>query len=344
MITIRPFEQKDEDYRRACDIVNAVWVEYPDTVDEWKENDEKRSKLVKSGRFFAEVDGQPVGFANYSQSLWINHPGKLWISINVLPAFRNRGVGTALLQHLYREIERFDPLRVRASTREDYTEGMRFVQKHGFTEQMRDWESRLDPASVNMADWERYPRRMAEQGIEIKTVVELASDPDRDRKLYELEWAVDKDVPSPEPPQKLPFEEFQKVWERKGLVQDGWFVALDNGEYVGMTNVWSSQAAPNVLYVGLTGVIRSHRKRGIAMALKLQSIDYVRKQGIGDLRTWNESNNQGMLGINNRLGFVRQPAHIDFVKELRPERPEDAELTLADQAEEDPTAEGVFAA
>ncbi len=344
MITIRPFEKKDEDYRHAVDIVNSVWVEYPDTVEEWKESDEKRAKTLKWGRFFAEVDGRPVGFANYNQSLWLNHPGKLWVGVNVRPEFRNRGIGTALWQRLSQEIEQFDPLRLLTSAREDYVEGVRFAQKLGFTERMRDWESRLDPATINLADWERYAQRMAEQDIEIKTVAELTSDPNRDRKLYELEWAIDQDVPSPEPPMKAPFDEFQKVWERTNLVTDGWFVALDNGEYVGMSNFWLSQADPNLLYVGLTGVVRSHRKRGIAMALKLRGIDYAQKKGIGEIRTWNESNNQGMLGINNRLGFVRQPAHIDFVKEIRAERPEDAELSLVDTSEEELAAETVSSA
>lgn len=334
MITIRPFERNDEDYRQAVDIVNAVWVEYPDTVEEWKESDEKRSKLEKRGRFFAEVEGKPVGFAFYGQSIWINHPGKLFVGVDVLPEFRNRGVGTALWEHLCQEIRQFDPLRLLASTREDFTDSVRFVQNLGFIERMRDWESRMDPGSLNMDEWSRYPKRMAEEGIEIKTVAELVSDPDRDRKLYELEWLIDRDVPSPEPPSQVPFEEFQKIWERTNLVPDAWFVALDQGEYVGMTNLWTSKAAANLLYVGITGVIRSHRKRGIATALKLCSVEFALQQGFSEIRTWNETNNEGMLGINNRLGFVRQPAHIEFVKSVREERPDDANLTIVDPKEE----------
>ena len=42
-----------------------------------------------------------------------------------------------------------------------------------------------------------------------------------------------------------------------------------------------------------------------------------------------------MLGINNRLGFVRQPAHIEFVKVMREERPEDAHLKIQDTPQEE---------
>lgn len=339
MITIRPFEQNDEDYRQAVDITNSVWPEYPDTVEEWKEGDEKRSKLLKVGRFFAELDGQKVGFANYGQSLWVNHPGKLFVGIAVLPEFRKRGVGTALWEHLCQEVQQFDPLRLLAHTREDYEEGIRFAQKLGFNECMRDWESRLDPESLDMDEWGRYARQVAEQGIEIRTVAELESDPNRDRKLYELEWLIDRDVPSPEPPSKVPFEEFQKIWERTNLLPDAWFVAVDNGEYVGMTNLWTSQANAKLLYVGITGVTRSHRKRGIAMALKVRSVEYALQKGFSEIRTWNEINNKAMLGINNRLGFVRQPAHIEFRKVMREERPEDANLKIQDSSQEEEKAE-----
>ena len=63
MITIRPFEMKDEDYQLAAEIGNAVWTEYPETLQELKESDEKQSMAVKWGRYFAELDGQTVGFA-----------------------------------------------------------------------------------------------------------------------------------------------------------------------------------------------------------------------------------------------------------------------------------------
>ena len=338
LITIRNFEMKDEDYQHAVDIGNAVWVDYPETVNELREDDEKRQKAVKWGRYFAEVNGETVGYAYYSQSLWLNHPGKLWVGVLVLPDYRNRGVGTALWQRICRDIEQYDPLRLLTSTREDYEDGVRFALKLDFIERMRDWESRLDPLSVNPADWEGYSRRVAEQGIEIKTVVELKPDPNRDRKLYEMEWLIDRDVPSVEPPAKMPFEEFQKVWERTNLIADAWFVALDNGEYVGMSNLWGSQGDPNLVYVGLTGVIRSHRKRGIAMALKLKTVDYARQKGIGEIRTWNESHNKAMLDINNGLGFVRQPSHIDYAKEIREQRPEDAELTIVPRTETEAAA------
>ena len=104
-------------------------------------------------------------------------------------------------------------------------------------------------------------------------------------------------------------------------------MALDRGEYVGMTELWSNQADPELFDIGVTGVLRPHRRRGIAMALKLRGIEFAQRRGIRELSTWNASHNEGILAVNRRLGFLRRPAHIAFVKEVRAERSEDGELT-----------------
>jgi hypothetical protein len=63
-------------------------------------------------------------------------------------------------------------------------------------------------------------------------------------------------------------------------------------------------------------VKRGHRGRHIALALKVRSILYAQSRGVPVVKTWNEQNNRAMLAINERLGFVRQPAWIVFALEL----------------------------
>ena len=118
------------------------------------------------------------------------------------------------------------------------------------------------------------------------------------------------------------------MWERSNLVQDAWYVALDRGKYVGMTELWSNQADPELFDIGVTGVLRPHRRRGIAMALKLRGIEFAQRRGIRELRTWNALDNGAILAVNRQLGFVRRPAHIAYVKEVRAERAGDGALAL----------------
>jgi GNAT superfamily N-acetyltransferase len=190
------------------------------------------------------------------------------------------------------------------------------MTSRGFVEEMREWESRLNVAAFDPAPFAGSEEQVQTRGIEIKTVAELAADPDRDRKLHALEWALEQDVPNPEQPTPISLEEYVKHRiEWPTMLPDGWFVAVHEGEYVGMSALWASQVGSD-LETGLTGVLGDYRRQGIALALKLRAIAYAKARGASSIKTWNEVANVGMLGINERLGFVRQPAWIFAARHL----------------------------
>jgi hypothetical protein len=73
------------------------------------------------------------------------------------------------------------------------------------------------------------------------------------------------------------------------------------------------------LYNGLTAVKRTHRRRGIATALKVRSLDYAKanyRQPDGSyprVVTTNESNNPMYL-LNAMLGYKPQPDYLKYTK------------------------------
>ena len=99
-------------------------------------------------------------------------------------------------------------------------------------------------------------------------------------------------------------------------LHDAFFIAGDGAEYVGMTALYQHPGEADVLYQGLTGVARSHRGRGIALALKLNGIRYARERRYRQIRTDNDATNVPMLSINVALGFRRRPAWIEWQKAL----------------------------
>ena len=68
------------------------------------------------------------------------------------------------------------------------------------------------------------------------------------------------------------------------------------------------------MHTGLTGVRRRYRRRGVALALKLRGIHYARARGYSFVRVDNDSANVPMLALNERLGFVREPAWVLLAK------------------------------
>jgi GNAT superfamily N-acetyltransferase len=316
-VTIRPATTAD--YPTLARLQNAVFSEYATTADTIRFGDDHRDPKCRVGRFIAERDGEPVGMGEYNQSAGMYHPRKFGLGVTVLPAWQRRGIGTALYDHTVRALDPFAPLSVRGQSRADWAHGLRFLARRGYTEAMRSWESRLAVADFDPAPFAEAAARTAASGIVIRTYAELAGDPERDRKLYELDRDLSRDVPSPEPQTPLSYEFFiERILADPDLLPDALYVAIDaaTGTYAGLGQLWHSQGSAD-LYNGLTGVRRDYRRRGIALALKLRGIAYARAQGRPTIKTWNETNNCAMIAINDALGFVKQPAWIDFVKTLR---------------------------
>ncbi len=318
-LLISDFDYSDADYAAIVAVGNLVYPEYPDTVEDWKHGDAHRPAHLKYHRWLARLGEQVVAYANYSQHESMYNPQLFHVEIAVRPDHEGRGIGRAIYATIGEALAPFDPIRLRCRTRADKAHALRFIAALGYNEDHRDWESRLDVTSFDPAPYADHEARVRANGITVRTAEELlASDPDARRKLYELDLKLSEDVPHPEPQTGFTYESFEHfVFNNPSALFDGFFVAVDGEHYVGMSNLWKSQADASELYTGLTGVRRDYRRRGIALALKLRAIDYARRHNVKTLKTWNESNNRAMLSINEALGFVKQPAWVNFVKHIR---------------------------
>ncbi|HEY3414510.1 MAG TPA: GNAT family N-acetyltransferase [Armatimonadota bacterium] len=314
-VTIR--RQTPDDYPVLADIFNASLPDYPTTTEQIRRYDEVRDPKCFHERLIAECDSQPVGAVTFGNTEWMFHPRRFAIEVHVLPAHRNAGVGTQLYGAMEANLATLEPEVLRSLAREDMPESIHFLEKRGFHEEDRNWESRLAVAAFNPGPYDGIEDCLRTIGVDIVTFGSLASDPDRDRKMFELETELVHDLPAPEPLTDLSYEQYGKhILDSPNLLPEGWMVATHNGEYIGVSVVW---LAPGQAYLntGLTAVKREWRRNRIALAMKLRVIEYARQRGIPQIRTDNESNNVGMLSINERLGFVKQPVWIGYVNKLR---------------------------
>ena len=317
-LSFRPFNpDSPDDYAAYCAITNAVYPDYPETPDEIRFHDERREAKLKWGRFFAEEAGQSVGVASFGQGSGSYHPQRFHVDVLVPVLHEGKGVGSALYAHLMGQLAPFDPIALRSQARADHERAVRFAADRGFVEVMREQESRIDLSTFDPAPYAADLRRVEEQAIVIQTVAELRhSDPDYRAKLYDLGWAIAQDIPHTETLTRPSKEVWANRFDDPNYLPDGNFVAVDNGQYIGISALWGSQSNQE-LFVGTTGVLSSYRGRGIATALKVKATTWAKERGAPVIRTWNEVNNNGMLGINFRLGFVRQPQWIQLAKEIK---------------------------
>jgi GNAT superfamily N-acetyltransferase len=176
--------------------------------------------------------------------------------------------------------------------------------------------SKLDVPTFDAAAFAPLRHKLESQGIIFHTLPQLqASDPEWLPKLHDLDWLLGQDEPLPYTPQKMSLDEFKKMYlDAPYMMLESWVVAVDNGRYVG-NSMLEKGSLPGIVSTGFTGVLRDYRRRGLATALKVRTIEYAKNAGYTFIRTGNEENNP-MLALNKKLGFTKITAQLAFEKRL----------------------------
>jgi GNAT superfamily N-acetyltransferase len=316
---IRPFAPTD--YAGLIAASNRVYPDYRWSVEELRHEDETfdTSRFFKI-RLVAEEDGAIVGSAEAGHRPSRFDPGSYSFLLWVVPERRRRGHGSALHDAVIAALRERDGRVARGATKESMADGTAFLQKRGWKELKRDWESRLTVAGFDFAKFGGADERIAKERIRISTYAdELARDPETPRKAFELIDVCRRDVPATDPPTPITFEEWRADWvDAPGFLPDGFFVAIDSdGRWLGMSNLQESLGDTSFIWQGFTGVRPEARGKGIALALKLRTVKYALRLGVDHIKTWNDQANRPMLSINLAMGFEKQPAWISFEYLLR---------------------------
>ena len=85
---------------------------------------------------------------------------------------------------------------------------------------------------------------------------------------------------------------------------------------VGYAKLSLSLSRKDVAMHDLTGVLRAHRRRGIAAALKRTQIAWAKQAGFAKLETSNEVRNEPIRRLNERHGYQIEPGEIALLGPL----------------------------
>ena len=290
-VTVRICSSSAE-LERSLEIYNKVLPRRAATSEDiaaWK------ASATATEEFLGAADGIDAGSA--AVSIGASLPDICRTFVTVLPGFRRRGVGSALLdassewavEHGVRELE--------ATVESDDEESIGFALRRGFEERSREMGLELDVRAANSP-----PAADPPEGIEI---VLFADRPELAAGAYDVGSEALPDVPGSEDWTPPPLEQFVASHLR-GLAV---FLAVADGEVVGYAKLREhpdGRAADH----GMTAVKRAWRGRGIATSLKLAEITWARANGIERLTASNEERNAPMLRINESLGYRPAPGRV----------------------------------
>jgi GNAT superfamily N-acetyltransferase len=313
-VAIRPFDEGD--YAAMAYLHNTNYADFADDMQELRLRDQRLPEYCLRARWVAESGGRVVGFGEYVQNQYLYHPRKFSLEVAVDPSCYGQRIGSRLYTTVMAGIESFDPISVEAWSRADMPRLVGFLEHRGFVPNTELFTSTLSLSEFAPSVWAAYVVRLLTQGLEVRSLEDLGTyDPHVRRKIYDMWRDIRRDMPLPpgEAQSELSFDEYWDQIDMPSLLAAGFFIAVDGDRYVGTSQLFRA-TEPDDLRTGLTGVVRTHRRRGIAMGLKIQALTFAKTLGVRRVSTDNSAENVGMLAINQQLGFARNPAWIRYLK------------------------------
>jgi RimJ/RimL family protein N-acetyltransferase len=202
--------------------------------------------------------------------------------------------------------------------RADFENELAVAQERGYreTRQNRHWELDLVAHRKELlAAAERSREAMRRAGVLLATL-QQDNAPETLRKVHELDLASTRDIPTTVPHKDLAFDVWCGMYfENPGVRKDRFWIARLGDEVVGMSLIEypPERGVPTTEY---TGTSPRYRGRGIARALKYETIEQAIELGVQRVRTDNDSENAPILHINAEMGYEPRTPYIELHREL----------------------------
>jgi GNAT superfamily N-acetyltransferase len=264
-----------------------------------------------------ECDGEIVGYCSAKPNVWVKEPGLFWITLMLLPDAQEQGIETEALGRMESEALRLGATKVAIRVRSDCPALIDATNHAGYTCVQRDLITRLDLAEFEMTRHVADIEKLTQHGIDIVSIFDLLQAGEGWLpEAYELNSALLADVELVGGFQKRPYEDFRAdVLNPEECDPKVNLYARSNGKLVGETGLFPIQNAKHICLTGLTGVLPAFRRKGIATALKVRSLQAAKEAGAQVVYTGNERNNP-MYRVNLGLGYRDDYEDCSYTKTL----------------------------
>lgn len=307
-----------DDSELAADLTTAAYPDEPEdpivTRYRWAHPRDGWS----FGRFIAELSAQPVAYLWSAHGAWEKVPDH---HCDIGAEVDRSHQSNELLNLAWKWVERHAVADggqiIHAYAAEDEPKVLEVLRNQGYEPERSEkvWQLDLEKHGERLLAEARTARtKMKREGIELLTLAEWPG-PGTMKRLHALNEATVQDIPTSHPilPQSL--ANFTQRMSAPDLPRDRLWVARHGVRAVAMSFLKFPPVRGNV-WTGYTCSNPDYRGRGIARAVKLQSLAQAIELGIPFVRTDNDSENAPMIHINKTLGYDPRPGLVAHVKRV----------------------------
>ena len=246
-----------------------------------------------------------IGYWDVDRETWMK-PGRFFVNVIVAPEARGEGLGAQMYRDALGIACERGATHLESSVRETDLISLKFAERRGFKIEYHAFESTLDLTDFDEHRFDDLMARVEAEGFRFFSLAEAGVTDENKRKLYEVNRAAGLDNPGND--RTFPdFYAFSKnVFEASWFRADTQILASHGDQWVGLSAIGMYPSDKHA-YNAFTGILREYRGRGLAQALKLQTLLLAKKEGMRYIRTHNDSKNAPMLAINRKLGYQPEP-------------------------------------
>lgn len=299
MHLVRPFQLTDAP---AVSEIRSLYEPFPIPVEGIVASYEGGLKNP-SNRFAWYVttrsDGYITGHATCGRSATMPE-GQFRLRVYVRPECQRQGAGRLLYDVCLAFATANGATELQSSTLGGDDPSYAWALRRGFELERQRTESVLDLTGWDHARWADDLKAVRSRGITFLTTDLDGLQPYLER-LYRLEAETVPDLPG-HPHRVGEFDSWHRDLMANPLPRH-FTLALDGEAIIGQSVLVWPTAHQAEAYTLFTCVLRSYRSRGIALALKLTSIEVALAAGATAMRTNNDPDNPSILRVNEKLGY-----------------------------------------
>ena len=305
-----------DDAAFAADVATAMRPDEPADHAAWRHWWATDDPAWTNERFIVLRGTTPIGYARHNHAPWDQRRERYGrVVCELLPAERTDAQLTSVFDVMEERAQASGTRILSSYAREDDEWLAPWFVARGYREERRSKAWELDVVAQRreieeMAAQSREKMRAA--GITVLTI-DRDPDPEKLHKIHEMSEEAASDVPATIPHVRQSFEVFARWFDSPTVRLDRMWIAREGDDIVGISVLSYPPTRGNV-WTDWTGTARKVRGRGVARALKLETVMQAIALGIKSVRTENDGENAPILHLNEQMGYRRIPGWVQYLR------------------------------